>query len=295
MSIAHSTDNADRPSFMKLLALPPELVEEILILCDPIEVAKAAQTCSFLRWLVYSAEDSKLWRELYLGQGLDDPRVCIGEDGTARPLVDWRKDLQGVIRARTVVDDVTNLRSLEGERVLRTLMMLVSYVRPWSLEKEVRDLREVSKNLAWMTEKLQSGFLDRIGGKVSSAAGRQMVARLHTYYGLTRDDGEVGNVAKSRAFVYWLRNYRPENEYGPFEEDGSVDWVHVRAIHHVVATHLVDLDEFKEGRFPMRMCATQICVPGGGVDLDREMDWAGITGSWNVSFCFCDHRELLSE
>ncbi len=279
---------------MKLLALPPELVEEILILCDPIEVAKAAQTCSLLRWLVYSAEDSKLWRELYLGQGLDDPRVCIGEDGTARPLVEWRKDLQGVIRARTVVDDVSKLRSSEGERILRTLIMLVSYVRPWSSERDVRDLRESSKNLVWMNEKLQNGFLDRIEEKLNSTAARQLVARLHTYFGLTRNDTKLSNIAKSRAFVYWLRNYRPENDYGPFEEDGRVDWVHMRAIHHVVSTHLVDLDEFKDGNFPMRLSFTQICLPEG-VDLDTEMDWAGITGSWNVSFCFCDHRELLSE
>jgi len=292
---------------MKLLALPPELVEEILILCDPIDVSKAAQTCCFFRWLVYFAEDSKLWRELYLGQGLDDPRVCVGEDGVARPgpLVEWRKELQGVIRARTVVGDVTKLRSCwEGERVLRTLMKLVSYVRPWRMEKVVagrRDSRERSKNLEWMNEKLQQsgggggGFLDRVGEKVRSSAGaRQLVARLHTYYGMTERDGDEGEIARSRAFVYWLRNYRAENEYGPFEEDGRVDWVHVRAIHHVVSRHLVGLEEEEEeGGFPMRMCATQICLPREG---EEEMeDWAGVTGSWNVSFCFCDHRELLSE
>lgn len=285
---------------MKLLELPSELIEEILILCDPIEVAKAAQTCSLLCSLIYSAADSRLWRELYLGQGLDDPRVCIGEDGTSRPPVEWRKELQAVIRARTVVDDVSKLRPLEGERILRTLIMLVCNVRPWSSDGGVLDLRESSKNLDWVDEKLQNGFLDCIGTKLHSVAAQQLKARLHTYFGLTPNDRKLTCIAKSRAFVYWLKNYRPENDYGPFEEDGTVNWVHVRAIHHVVSMHLVnathslDVDDYKGENFPMRLRFTQVCMPKV-VDLNSASDWAGITGSWNVSFCFCDHRELLSE
>ena len=59
---------------MRITELPTEIIEEILVQCDPIEVAKAAQTCSALRTLIYYSQDSKIWRELYLAEPLDDLR-----------------------------------------------------------------------------------------------------------------------------------------------------------------------------------------------------------------------------
>jgi hypothetical protein len=96
-----------------------------------------------------------------------------------------------------------------------------------------------------------------------------------------------------------LRNYQPENEYGPFLPDGSVNWVHLCAIRHVISAHLVDIDDDIDEEIDNRnlltsLAFTHICLPQN-VDLDLEQDWAGITGTWTVAFCFCDHRELLRE
>jgi hypothetical protein len=94
-----------------------------------------------------------------------------------------------------------------------------------------------------------------------------------------------------------MRNYRPDNQYGPFLWDGGVDWEHMRALHHVVSMHLVDLredeDEF-EYAVLLSLPFTQIIVPND-IHEEEESDWAGVTGAWVVSFCFCDHRDLLSE
>jgi len=282
---------------MELIDLPPELIEDILVLCDPLEVAKVAQTCVAMRGVIYFSEDSKLWRELYLSQPFDDPRACVGQDGNFRPgLINWRKDLQRIIRARTVVDDLTALKPGELEITLQTLLQLVCYVRPWT-SNAMLDLSELSANLLWVAAKLRRGIFDRLQEKATTFAERQLAARLHTYFGLTKGDTIRSSIVRSRALVYLLRNYRPENEYGPFHPNGTVNWEHIQAIHHVVSTHLVDVEEnedFEYAIFPMSLPFTQILIPDG-VSLHEDEDWAGVTGSWDVSFCFCDHRELLSK
>jgi len=198
------------------------------------------------------------------------------------------------MRARTVVDDLALLRPGELEETLQTLLDLTRYVRPWT-SNDMWDLSELSGNLLWVAAKLRRGVLDRMQEKTVTFAERQLAARLHTYFGLTKGDTTRSSVVRSRAFVYLLRNYLPENEYGPFHANGTVNWEHIQAIHHVVSTHLVDLEEneeFEYAIFQMSMPFTQIVIPEGVV-LDQEEDWAGVTGSWDVSFCFCDHRELL--
>jgi hypothetical protein len=80
--------------------------------------------------------------------------------------------------------------------------------------------------------------------------------------------------------------------------DGSrrVNWLHIQALHHVISMHVVDFrddEELEYDGFPMSLSYTQIIIPKG-VDLDQEKDWAGVRGPWRVSFCFCDHQELLS-
>ncbi|KAJ8483358.1 hypothetical protein ONZ51_g4756 [Trametes cubensis] len=131
-----------------------------------------------------------------------------------------------------------------------------------------------------------------------SAEERQLRARLHTYFGLTARDFQHEHRTASRAFVYAMRNYKYDNDFGPFMMDGSgrVNWVHIRAIHHVMSMHIVPTTEETENAefnlFPMSMPWTQSIIPGD-MELDQEQDWAGVTGRWQCSFCFVDHRELL--
>lgn len=284
---------------MKFTELPSELIEEVLIYCDPIDVAHAAQSCSALRTIVYCSDDANLWRELYLMQPFDDPRRCVSHDGRPKPLpIPWKEDLQRIMRARAVVTAEKGLAIFkpgELQNILETFLMFVCYVPAWTNFGVL--LGELSLNLVWVAAMFENELLDRLEKMTLSDTERQLTNRLHTYYGLTKNDMKAQARVNSRAFVYSLRNYRPENEYGPLLPSGEVNWEHMQALHHVVSMHVVEMrgdEDFLFAVFPMSLPFTQIVIPRG-VNLDEEMDWAGVTGEWTVNFCFCDHRDLLSE
>uniref|UniRef100_A0A8H7XQU9 Protein kinase domain-containing protein n=1 Tax=Psilocybe cubensis TaxID=181762 RepID=A0A8H7XQU9_PSICU len=280
---------------MLLTDLPPELIEEVLTYCDPLDVSKLAQMCSTLRKLVYGAEDSKLWRELYLMQPFDDPRHCIAQDGNPVPQpIAWRDELQRLMRVRTILTSSNAFAILKpGELkvILKFILKFISNVPP------ISPFGDVAMNHVWAVAMLQGGFIDLLENKEGKDdEERQLTSKLHTYYGITVADKQARKRVLSRAFVYSLRNYRPETEYGPFFSSGAVNWEHMQAIHHVVSMHLVDLQEeadYKFPIFPLSLPFTQSAIPPELALDEPESDWAGVAGTWNVSFCFCDHRDLL--
>ena len=144
---------------MLITELPTEIIEEILVQCDPIEVAKAAKTCSALRSLIYDSQDSKLWRDLYIIEPLDDLRKCVSQHGH-RAQVDWKRNLQRIIRARSIVANLSLLKPGELEEILQTLLMILLYHPPWSSHTAVA---VSSLNLRWLSVILQHGFIDRVG------------------------------------------------------------------------------------------------------------------------------------
>lgn len=267
--------------------------------CDPSEVAQAAQTCSALRTLIYSSQDSKLWRDLYLAQPFDDLRKCVSQCGQPAQ-VDWERNLKRLVRAREVVANLSLLEPGELEEVLQTLLMMVLYHPPQSSNADTISVS--SLNLRWIVDIFQQhGFIDRAEKMTSlTFRERQLLSRLHCYYGLTERDMEHQARVDSRVYVYTMRNYRPENEYGPFLFDGAVNWEHMQALHHVVSMHLIDMSK-ETGReffvFPMSLPQMQIMIPGvsDGEEGKEDEDWVGLEGSWMVSICFCDHSDLLSE
>lgn len=275
--------------------LPVEVIEHILLLLDPLDVAQLAQTNRNFNALIYHQDDQHLWRELYLGEPFDDPRKCRTSLGYPIRDIDWKTQLQRIIRARTILTRVSACRPEERITVLQTLLDMVNNVAP-SLNPD--DL-EPSPNHAWVTVMLRDSTLIEHEEWELSPEEKQLRARLHAYFGLTARDFQPSARTASRAFVYAMRHYKYDNDFGPFMMDGSgrVNWVHVQAIHHVMSLHIVPAPE-DEGPlgftlYPMSMPWTLSVIPGG-VDLDEVQDWAGITGRWQCSFCFCDHRELLS-
>lgn len=285
---------------MKFDELPPEIVEEILVYCDPIDVAHVAETCSVMRDIIYRSDDSKLWRELYLAQPFDDPRDCVSEGGQRRAdPIPWRSELQRIIRARIVVCSANPwsiLKSGELVTILNTFLDMVCYVPPRTLDDSREDL---SSNLLWVAViMMRNGFIDLLeASTLATEEERQLTARLHTYYGLTKVDGKRIARVKSRAYVYDMSNYHPDNKYGPFLADGAVNWKHMQALHHVVSMHMVSLkedEEFEYAVFTMSLPYLQIVMPRDVPEGEKD-DWAGVNGYWAVSFCFCDHRDLLSE
>ncbi|KAG1818719.1 uncharacterized protein BJ212DRAFT_1446459 [Suillus subaureus] len=259
--------------------LPLEVLEHILVISDPIDVASTTQVCRLLRGLVYSAGDEHFWRALYLAQPFDDPREAVTYLGKRRTDIKWREELQRIIRARTVVNDVTVCRPDERCQVLRTLLDMVTNVPPLpSSESE-----PTSRNVLWMQALLQDGaFLDL---ESHSHEEEQLRARLHTWFGLTDIDALPTKRVVSRAYVYSQRNYQSSNSFGPFMQDGSgvVNWVHMQKLAHVFASAL---------GCSLSLTFCQAVIPPS-LNMNRETDWAGVEGLWHISYCFMDHRELL--
>ncbi|THH18366.1 hypothetical protein EW146_g2599 [Bondarzewia mesenterica] len=276
-----------------IINLPQELVEELLLSLDPLDVSSFAQTCRTYNALIYSSVDQHFWRELYLIQLFDDPRACLTPLGQEIPSIDWKRELQRIIRARTIVEDPTKCRPGERVAVLQTLVDLACNVPP--LPSVFSDY--ISHNLLWLASMLRNGaLLDHTLWELSEEE-EQLRARLHTYFGLTPRDVHRERKIEALAYVYDMRHYQYDNEFGPFMPDGSgcVNWVHLQALHHAVSMHCVDIDESTEFEFVILQMSMPYCqsVIPVGLDLDVEKDWAGIEGIWRCAFCFIDHRELI--
>ncbi len=279
--------------------LPIEVFDQILFLLDPVDVAHLAKTCSIFYAHIYNQGDQYLWRELYLLQPFDDLRHVHTSLGHPVTSIDWKHELQRIIRARTILTNVPACRPEERCTILRTLTDMITTVVP---AKSFEDM-DPSPSHAWVTVMLRGSTLLEHEEWALSDEERQLRARLHTYYGLTARDFQPAARKASRVFLYAMRHYKYDNDFGPFMMDGSgrVNWVHMRAIHHVMSLHIVPPLEIPAGAdpasftlFPMSLPWTISVIPEG-VNLDEERDWAGVTGRWQCSFCFCDHRELLSE
>jgi hypothetical protein len=278
-----------------LALLPPEIIEQVLLLLDPLDVALISQTCKSLYDLIYRTRDNHLWRALYLAQPLDDPRRSITPclDRIAPECIDWKGSLQGIIRARTVLTDPSKCRPGEREAILRTLIRLLRGAAP----APSFGGNNLSANLVWLVTMLRDGIFLNDEAPGSTPAEVQMRAYLLTHLGLTPSDATNASKAAALAFVYDMRNYRYESNFGPYLSDGNglINWVHLHAIHRTVAMHLVDLREGEPFVFPLIPVSMPYCqsVIPPGLDLDKERDWAGIDGLWHCTFSFIDHRDLL--
>ncbi len=278
-----------------LALIPQEIIEHVLAFLDPLYVASFSQTSRQYNNLVYHSWGNHLWRELYLAQPFDDPRLALTPrlERVPKGSIDWKGSLQAIIRARTVLNDPSKCRPGERETILRTLIAMLRGAAPAPSFSE----KTPSENMVWLVAKLRHGALLNDGPLPSSPTEAQLRAYLLVHLGLTPSDARSLNKAAARAFVYDLRQYCFESSFGPYLPDGSghVNWVHLHAIHRVVATHLVDLREaelFVFPLIPMSMPYCQSIIPPG-LDLKKVEDWAGIEGLWHCSFCFVDHRELL--
>ncbi|THU90983.1 hypothetical protein K435DRAFT_675057, partial [Dendrothele bispora CBS 962.96] len=260
---------------------------------DPIEIGSLAQCSRYLSTLI---ADQHLWRELYLSQPLDDPTKCVSPMGRPHPEpFDWKGELQTITRARTVLEDISLCKPHERCGVLQTLLRLVSWVPPLRYPS---DDDNVSLNILWVSAFTRRGnFIDsRSIPWEQSDEEKQLRAKLHTMLGLIPSDLDKEVVMGSRAFVYTMRNYNWANEFGPFNGNGTVNWVHVKAIHHAISMHLIppipEGTDFEMLLYPLSAPHTQVVLPEG-VDLDKVEDWAGVGGIWYLSFCFVDHRQLI--
>jgi hypothetical protein len=268
---------------MSLANIPPETVEEILIHCNPFEISAFARTSRAHRKIVYKG-GQHLWRSLLLNYPLDDPRNCV--DHLDRPVLasseefDWRREVQRIVRARGVARKPQRARPHEAEAIFQTLLDVANrYARL----DPFRSLLHVTANTRFLHKVLPS--LLEYNGWQLSVHEEQMRGRLHTLYGLTRTDRKPESHLASRAFVYDLARYTARNDFGPFAEDGSgrVNWVHMRAIQHVVAMH-VDIEQGANvvpGDFSAFACQPLSHISASEIVDSPVQDWAGVSGVWN--------------
>lgn len=281
---------------MHMLDLPPEIVEQILLELDPVDIAFAAQTCSLLHTYIYDSPDQRLWRLLYLAEPLDDPSKCRSALGDHLPsAVDWRTRLQCIVRAQIAIKDGAKFSSEERCSVMKTLLDLACSLPS---APNSASAGQLSLNLVWLALRLGGGkFLEH---SQPSDEEVQLRSHLHTCYGLTMADYDPAKRVESRAYVYAMRRYKWDNEFGPFMMDGSgrVNWEHMLKIHHVVSMQIVepyeptDAERWGMTLYPMSLPYCQSIIPEG-LDLNQVDDWAGVAGIWRCTFCFVDHRELL--
>ena len=276
--------------------LPLDLLELIVLELDPLDVAAVSQTCSACHTYIYHSSDTeRIWRTLYLSQPFDDLRKCYDHLGYPRKgKVDWILELQRAVRARTVIGDPAKCKPEERCTVLQTLLDLICNLPPAS--DFFSD--DLSLNLVWLAALLRGGSLLDHTLWEPSEEERQLRCRLHVYYGLTTADHRPESLTQSRTYVYDMRRYTWGTDFGPYNTNGGVNWEHVQAIHHVMSMQVVPPPEDAEGEqtvftiFPLSLPYCQSIIPED-VDLAQERDWAGLTGSWQCSFSFCDHRQLL--
>ncbi|KIK23521.1 hypothetical protein PISMIDRAFT_100267 [Pisolithus microcarpus 441] len=304
-----------------IIDLPLELLEHILYMLDPLDVSRVAQASRLFRRIVYLTPDyQRFWRGLYLAEPLDDPRDIVTYLGSPRLRaisaelcdIDWQGELQRIIRARTIVRNPHLCRKGEWTEVLRTLLDLATTLPPVPFaESEC-----TSRNVAWVLRLLQDGaFLDieSMTDDQDDQAKSQMLARLHTWVGLTRRDVTRPEARfASRAYVYNLRNFGYQNAFAPLMLDGTmrVDWKCMRALAHAYGMKWIEMEKEEAGDYsdhtmdmdtnneqyscPLSLPFCQSVIPPG-MNLDMESDWAGVEGLWYVGYSFFDHREFLSK
>lgn len=281
-----------------LLDIPPEILEQVLLELDPIDVAAVSQTCVFFAEMLYSSSSDILWRNLYLTLALDDPRRCLDRLGNPPGDIKWRRKLQRVIRARTIVRKPELCRKEERCDIWCTVLDLATHTIP--LSSSVSD--DLSFNLVWLGSLLRGGTLLEHSLWELSQEERQLRAQFHTLFGLTAVDFKPQRRVDTRCAVYALRRYNEGNYYGPFLSDGSgrVDWEHMLAVQHVMSMHIVpaQIPEDLHNNFyigsPLSLPFCNSIIERD-LNLDETDDWAGVEGKWQCSFCFCDHRDLLGE
>ncbi|KAE9395927.1 hypothetical protein BT96DRAFT_1042571 [Gymnopus androsaceus JB14] len=124
----------------------------------------------------------------------------------------------------------------------------------------------------------------------------QLHSLLRAHISLTHEihgDEETENALsarriQSRCFVYDIRNYKPINQWGPFLDDGSVNWLHIEHLANVVLINLRELPPLWATTIPPLGLENTRAYSAPGPHCDT--DWAGVEGTWRRYVCFMDYR-----
>lgn len=263
----------------QVFQIPLEITEHALTFLHPRDVASFSQTCQSARTVVYHNPDQFLWRELFLSY-FDDPRRCQGHSIS----YNWKNQVQRRVKAELIALRCTSPEN-ETAFALETFISVILEV-PYNVHQ--------SRSLQWLTRILRESNI--LGDGVSRQGDHlQLASRLRSLLALSLpDDATADHLAatrtKSRCLVYDLRNYRRDNDYGPFLRGGKINWVHVEAIVNVIAMNLDELPKSWKHIRPSVGLEKTRAYSAHGSDLRAPEDWAGVEGSWRRYVCFMDYR-----
>jgi hypothetical protein len=192
-----------------------------------------------------------------------------------------------------------NIEQRMEERVyaLETFMTMVLNAPPVQAGLE----HTKSDSLDWVTRVLRESQILDVTSLSLEMKDIQLVSRLRTYLALSLESAEDDKAkarmsalrANSRCYVYDLRNYRRDNEYGPYLRGGQVNWAHVEAIVNVIHMNLEELHSiWLDTRPPVGLEATRM-YSAPDVAARHAEDWACIEGSWRRYVSFMDYRYVI--
>jgi hypothetical protein len=271
--------------------IPDEVTEHALTLLHPVDVANFSQTCHLAHGLVYGASDQYLWRQLFLTHPFDDPRNALHPRHTSTGVsYNWRDALQRRVRTELVASNIEH-RLDEQQFALESIISVIVGAAPVRSGLEPKP----SDSLKWVTRILRNS---RILDAVADPSNNQLISRIRTYLALSLDGAEDNEMTthldalgtRSRCRAYYNRNYRHDNNYGPYLVGGQVDWVQAQALVNVIQTKLMKMrDVWMDTRPPVGLEATRAYSVMGAANRTMA-DWACVEGTWRRIVCFMDYR-----
>jgi hypothetical protein len=257
-----------------MIDFPSELVQYILSFAQPRDVATFSRTCRWARDLVYST-DQYLWRELFLNM-FDDPKHTLLPPSGSK---DWQRELQMRVRAFLVAksEPCSIVVGFDSPEYLRDTVDAVISVAQEALPVDKRADPAPSYNTMWIKQ-IRDSFIFRLKG--ADLHWSQKMARLRTLLPLTphfRTNHMMLMQRRNvcRCYIYDLRNYGHNTYWGPFFEDGSINWAHVDYLTTVVLTNLLETSDFPSSiRPPLKPYDCRpFSAPG-----NKPGDWAKVEG-----------------
>ncbi|KAF9015455.1 hypothetical protein BDQ17DRAFT_1269290 [Cyathus striatus] len=281
-----------------IFSIPVELAQRILTFCHPWDVASFSRSSHLAYNLVYHPTDQYLWRQLFLAYPFDNPLKLLEYRRKANlrcpTVLNWKTNLISRLRAQLIA---SNPSSSESD-ILSAITLFISIVHSVAPPFESKSSVDDSYDLQWLITVFRtSRILDH---SFSSTEVTRLQSQLRSYLALSLDDNRDLKTRnrlkerrnKSRGFVYDLRNYNSENNWGPYFSDGNINWVHVE---HLINVVLMNLDElpgaWTNTRPPLGLSATR---PYSAPGSYQAHDWAGVEGTWRRYVCFMDYRDLFA-
>ncbi|KAF7306596.1 F-box domain-containing protein [Mycena indigotica] len=263
-----------------IFGIPSEVLQEILLLCHPRDVAAFCGTCQSGG---DRGMDQYLWRQLFLGLFDVPPNV-----DSCR----WRCELSARMKAERDVCRAgrqdAGLSEADLRAALETLVIVAAQI------SDANDSTDSlpSRNAEWLNNVLhKSRILDTPS---SLSKDCQYVDRLRTYMALSlheNDDESIRRIrTQSRCFIYDLRNYHEANSWGPYLGD-KINWTHLNYVVNVIVTNLREQPALNLPIPPHGLAATRAYSAPGSRSPE---DWAGVEGTWHRYVSFMDYRDLFA-